>query len=191
MNSTVLSSTPGRDHVLWRYTRTAVWLHWLLAVVLAAQVGLGWYMLSIEDQPNSGFYFNLHKSIGLVIATLVVLRIFWRLTHPRRALPDDTPGWERALAATSQALLYVVMVAMPVTGYLGASYSKHPVALFGLPLPTWATPNHDLQEQFFGFHGNLAWVLVGIVGLHLLGALKHLLVDHDGVFQRMWTTDRH
>lgn len=190
MSTTVLSSTSGRDPVPWRYTRTAVWLHWLLAVLLAAQVGVGWYMLSIEKKPNSAFYFNLHKSVGLIIATLVVLRIFWRLTHPRRELPDGTAGWERVLSPTSQGLLYLVMVLMPITGYIGASYSKHPVAFFGLPLPAWATPDHDLSEQFFNAHGIIAWVLVGIVSLHLLGALKHLFVDHDGVFQRMWTTGR-
>lgn len=188
MNTTVLSSTSGRDRIGWRYTRTAVWLHWLLAVLLTAQVGVGWYMLSIEKDPNSTFYFNLHKSVGLIIATLVVLRIFWRLTHPRRELPEGTAGWERKLSVTSQALIYLVMVLMPITGYIGASYSKYPVAFFGLPLPVWATHNHDLSEQYFNVHGILAWILVGIVSLHLLGALKHLFIDHDGVFQRMWTT---
>ena len=175
---------------MWRYTRTAVWLHWALALLLAAQLGLGWYMLAIEDEPGSGRYFDLHKSIGLVIATLVVIRILWRLTHPRQPLPTSVPTWQRRLAMATQALLYAVMVLMPATGYLGASYSKHGVPFFGLQTPRWATPDHDLAERFFAIHSVLAWVLVGLFALHVLGAAKHLLVDRDGVFNRMWTARR-
>ena len=173
----------------WRYTRTAVYLHWALAVLLAAQVVLGWYMLSIEDTPGSGWYFWLHKSTGLVIFSLVAVRLTWRLTHPRPPLPASLPMWESRLAWSSQALLYVVMVLMPATGLLGAGYSKSGVPFYGWTLPRWALPNHDLAEQFFGIHSLLAWVLVALVILHMLGAFKHLLVDHDGVFQRMWRTD--
>ena len=178
----LLSGTASR----WHYTRTAVWLHWSLAVLLAAQTSLGWYMLSIEDDPGSGRYFWLHKSTGLVIATLVVVRIFWRLTHPRAPLPDNVATWESRLAWTSQALLYVVMVLMPAAGLLGAGYSKSGVPFFGLMLPRWAAPDHDLAERFFGIHSILAWVLVALVALHVLGAFKHLLLDRDGVFRRMW-----
>ena len=170
----------------WRYTRTAVYLHWALAVLLVSQVALGWYMMSIEDAPGSGWYFSLHKSTGLVIFSLVAARLVWRLTHPRPPLPASVPTWESRLAWVSQALLYVVMVLMPVTGLLGAGYAKSSVPFFGLMLPRWAVPNHDLAEQFFGIHAILAWVLVALVTLHLLGALKHLLLDHDGVFRRMW-----
>ena len=178
---------PTALHVPWHYTRAAVYLHWTLALLLAAQIGLGWYMSAIEDEPGSGGYFALHKSTGLVIATLVVLRIFWRLTHPPQPLPASVPVWQRRLAAASHALLYAVMVLMPTTGYLGASYGKNAVPFFGLQTPRWAAPDHDLAERFFAVHSVLAWVLVGLVALHVLGALKHLVADRDGVFQRMWT----
>ena len=75
---------------------------------------------------------------------------------------------------------------MPVTGYLGASYSKAGVALFGLPTPHWALPDHGRAELFFNVHSVLVWVLVALVSLHVLAALKHLLLDKNGVFQRMW-----
>ncbi len=142
--------------------------------------------MAIEDAPGSDWYFSLHKSIGLVIFSLVAARLVWRLMHPRPPLPANVRTWESRVAWASQALLYVVMVLMPVTGLLGAGYSRSGVPFFGLMLPRWAVSNHDLAERFFGIHSVLAWVLVALVALHVLGAFKHLLLDHDGVFRRMW-----
>ena len=75
---------------------------------------------------------------------------------------------------------------MPVTGFLGASYGKYGIAFFGWPLPDWATKNPSLSEQCFDIHGTVVWLLVFLICLHVLGAFKHLLMDKDGVFQRMW-----
>ncbi len=170
----------------WRYSGTAVGLHWLLALLFGFMAALGWYMMSVEDEPGSAAYFNLHKSIGLIVALLVAARIVWRLTHRPAPLPASVPAWQARLSALNVALLYALMVLLPLTGYLGASYSKYGVALFGLALPAWAQPDHDTAERFFDIHGALIWVLVGLVALHALGGLKHLLVDKDGVFQRIW-----
>jgi cytochrome b561 len=169
----------------WRYGGTAVGLHWLLALLLSFIAALGWYMMSVEDEPGSGRYFELHKSIGLVIALLVAARIVWRLTHRPASLPTGVPPWQVRLSAVSVGLLYALMVLMPLTGYLGASYSKSGVPFFGLATPRWALPDHDTAERFFDIHGVLIWVLVALVAVHVLGALKHLLIDKDGVFQRM------
>ena len=169
----------------WRYTATAVVLHWTLAVLLGGAAALGWYMMSVEREPGSGQYFDLHKSVGLVIALLVLARIAWRLTHPPRALEASVPRWQVRLSAWTQGLLYVLMALMPVTGYLGASYSKRGVSLFGWATPRWVQPDHDTAEWFFGVHSWLIWVMAALVALHVAGALKHLLVDHDGVFRRM------
>jgi cytochrome b561 len=90
------------------------------------------------------------------------------------------------LIHVTELALYVCMFLMPVLGFLGASYSKSGVMFFGAKLPSWTVPNHDTAELFFGLHSTLAWVLVALVVLHAAGGLKHLLVDKDGVFQRMW-----
>lgn len=169
----------------WRYRGTAIVLHWGLALVLTAMAALGWYMMSIEDEPGSGWYFDLHKSIGLVVALLVAARIAWRLTHRPQPLPATVPRWQVRLAQATQALLYALMVLMPLTGYLGAAYSKAGVKFFGLVTPRWALPDHDLAEQFFGIHGVLIWVLVALTTAHVVGGLNHLLRRKDGVFQRM------
>ena len=146
---------------------------------------LGWYMMSIEEEAGSSWYFELHKSIGLVVALLVAARIAWRLTHRPQPLPPTVPMWQVRLSRVTQALLYGLMVLMPVTGYLGASYSKAGVKFFGADTVRWALPHHDLSEQYFGVHSVLIWVLVALIGVHVAGALHHLLRRKDGVFQRM------
>jgi cytochrome b561 len=170
----------------WHYSRLAVALHWSLAVLLAGMLALGWFMMSVEDELGSDWYFGQHKSVGILVALLVPLRLIWRLATPPAPLPASVPSWQARLATITQWALYAVMVLMPLSGYLGASYSEHGVALFGWPLPVWAPADHDRSEQFFDIHGALAWVLVALVAAHVVGSLKHLLKDKDGVFERMW-----
>jgi cytochrome b561 len=169
----------------WRHERVAVALHWGLALLLTAAAALGWTMMALEDEPGADVYFMLHKSLGLLIASAVAVRILWRASHRPQPLPAAVPRWQARLSAAIQGLLYLAMAAVPLSGYLGASYSKAGVAFFGLPTPAWAVPDHDRAEQLFGVHEVLVWLLVALVAAHLLGALKHLLIDKDGVFQRM------
>jgi cytochrome b561 len=169
----------------WRYGRPAIFLHWVLALLIAGLVGLGWYMMSIEEEPNSGWYFDLHKSTGIVVFSLVLLRVLWRSKHRPAALPASLPAWQIKVSSVTQWSLYACMVLMPLTGFIGASYSKKGVVFFGLKVPAWGVPNHDIAEQFFSVHSALAWLLVALVTLHAAAGLKHLLIDKDGVFQRM------
>jgi cytochrome b561 len=170
----------------WRYAKPAVLLHWALAVLIASLLGIGWYMMAIENDPGSGWYFDIHKSFGLVVFGLVLLRILWRSTHRPAPLPAGLPKWQVGLSQLTQGALYLCMVLMPILGFLGASFSKSGIAFFGTSLPVWTVPNHDTAELFFGLHSALAWVLVALIALHAVGGLKHLLIDKDGVFQRMW-----
>lgn len=171
---------------IWQYDIISRLLHWTIALLLTALVALGWYMMSIEHQPGSSLYFNLHKSFGLIAATLILFRIIWRLTHKPAPLPYSTPRWQAKMSRLIHFLLYICMIAMPLTGFVGASYSKKGVTFFGWQLPDWVSKSPDMTEQFFDVHGALAWVLVVLVVLHILAALKHLFVNKDGVFQRMW-----
>lgn len=183
MSNYKVNSTAEAD---WKYAKPAVFLHWVLALLIVSLVGIGWYMMSIEDDPGSDLYFNLHKSFGMVVFGLVLLRIIWRATHRPAPLPMRLPKWQVNLSRVTEWALYVCMLLMPILGFLGALYSKSGVAFFGAHLPSWTVPNHDTAELFFGLHSALAWVLVALVALHAIGGLKHLLVDKDGVFQRMW-----
>jgi cytochrome b561 len=157
-----------------------------LAVLIAGLVGIGWYMMSIEDDPGSDWYFNIHKSFGIVVFALVLLRIVWRAMHRPIPLPTSLPKWQVSLSHATESALYVCMILMPILGFFGALYSKSGVSFFGVQLPLWTVSNHDTAELFFGLHSALAWVLVILVAVHAVGGLKHLLVDKDGVFQRMW-----
>lgn len=180
-----LSLKSNHSSSRWTYTPPAILLHWVLAILIVGMVVLGWYMMSIEKQPDSGWFFNLHKSVGLIIATLVAIRLAWRISHPPAPLPSIVPRWQIKLSAITQALLYVCMVLLPITGILGASFSDDGLIFFGTALPRWVQPVHDTAELFFNIHGIAVWVLVGLVSLHVVGGLKHWLINRDGVFQRM------
>ena len=180
--------TPADPTPPWRYTRTAIALHWLLAILMTLTAAVGWRMMWIRRQPGSEQLFDLHRSIGLVIAALVAARVLWRLTHRPEPLPPG-PAWHAQLASVSHALLYVLMVALPITGYLGASYSKSGVAWFGIATPRWTAPDRDLAERWFAAHAVLLWTAVAVVVVHAAGAIKHLLAG-DGVFDRMWPARR-
>lgn len=179
-------TNPATAPTGWHYAGPAIFLHWAIALLIVLNVGLGYYMMLIEDDPGSERFFDLHKSFGIVIAVLVIARLAWRLKHPPAPLPDGMPRWQVKLALGTHWLLYAGLVVIPVAGFLGASFSKSGVVFFGLHFPAWVTPDHDLSEQIFTVHITLAWTLVALVALHVAGALKHLLVNRDKVFQRMW-----
>ena len=184
MKNDAVNAAPGIRE--WHYALPAILLHWLIALLIAGMAGLGWYMMSIEDLPGSDSYFNLHKSVGLIVFTLVLVRCAWRMAHKPAALPVFVPNWEARLSTVVQRLLYACMILLPIAGFLGASYSKEGAAFFSSRLPSWTAPDHDTAELFFSIHEALAWTLVTLVVLHAAGGLKHLLVNRDGVFQRMW-----
>ena len=170
-----------------RYDRVAVALHWLIAFGVLAQIGLGWWMLDIPKQPvgvRAG-WFNLHKSIGLTLGALVVLRLAWRLAHRPPPLPPSLPRWQQAAAIANHRLLYLCLLVMPLSGYLGSSFSGYPVRFFGITLPGWAARNDALKDLFSQIHYAAAAIFMLLIALHAAAALKHLLA-RDGLFGRMW-----
>jgi cytochrome b561 len=171
-----------------RYTSTAIALHWLIALLLLGQFAFG---LTLEDiargTPERGYYVNLHKSIGLLIGLLIVLRIAWRLTHKAPPLPDPTPGWQRRAAKFSHLALYLCMLVLPLSGYLASNFSKHGIKFFNAV--RWAPwgPDDKVLYAFFNQTHHLAAALLALfVAVHLLGVAKHMLIDRDGLLLRMW-----
>lgn len=189
-SATASATAPSTTASTWRYGTPAIVLHWLLAALIVFMVGLGWTMMAYEHDPGSESLFDLHKSIGFTVFALIVLRILWRSTHRPEGLPDSVPRWQVRASAWLHAGLYLCMIVMPLTGYLGASYQKHGPAFFGLATPRWATPDHDTAELFFSVHSTTTWILIALVALHVIAGLKHLIVDRDRVFQRMWFRGR-
>ncbi|MES2636424.1 MAG: cytochrome b [Pseudomonadota bacterium] len=189
-----------------RYTKTAVILHWLIAIVIFGMFALGWFMtdlpkeaakqmsydvfnwgiytwqLAEEASPRS-FYFNLHKSLGITLFGLIILRILWRITHKPPVLLNHK-SWERKLAAGTHHLLYLLMIAMPISGLITAVSSKYGVKWFGIPFLK-GLDNPDLRDIFESAHETIAIIILVVVILHIAGALKHKFIDKDDTLKRM------
>jgi len=169
-----------------RYTWTAIALHWLIAIVVIVQFKWGWWMQDIPKQPPGARVdaYNLHKSVGLTILALMIVRLLWRWRHPAPALPA-MPDWQRRLAHINHWLLYAALFVMPVAGYLGSVFSGYPVKYFGVTLPAWGIKDESLKSLCSGVHLVTSYVLFFAVVLHVAAALKHALIDRDGLLSRM------
>lgn len=170
-----------------RYDRVAMALHWIIAVGVIAQIALGAWMIDIPKQPPGvrAYWFNLHKSIGMTLGVLIVMRLYWRLTHLPPPLPSSMRRWQARAAGASHMLLYACMLTLPIAGYLGSVFSGYPIKYFGSTLPSWGWKDEALKELFSTVHFIAALTFAVLIAVHVLAALKHLLVDRDGVFQRM------
>ena len=169
-----------------RYTTVAIVLHWLIAALVLFMVGLGWIMDEIpKGTPERAYWFNLHKSVGITIGLLVVVRLLWRLAHQPPPLPSSMPAWQVAAARVTHVLLYALLVAMPLVGFLASNFSKFGVRFFGLRIGPLFAEDQAMRDALQDLHGALAWVLVVLAVVHVAAALKHRLVDRDEVFDRM------
>lgn len=181
MASNALTAAPAR------YTRTAVALHWLIALLIVCGFALGWVMTDIPGfTPTKLKYFSWHKWIGVTAFTLAVIRVLWRATHVPPPLPADTPALQRVAAHGVHWLLYALMLVIPITGYLYSSASNIPVVYLGIvPLPRLIDPDPVLKATFKTLHVFLNYVLLSLVVLHVLAVVKHQLLDRDGLLSRM------
>jgi cytochrome b561 len=173
--------------VIATYDRTSILFHWVVGLAVLAQFALGWWMLDIPKDPPGmrAGWFNLHKSIGITLAAFVVLRLLWRVGHPAPLLPARLPRMQRAAAVATHWALYACMLIMPLSGYLGSSFSKYPIKYFGSTLPHWGWEWPAAKAVMSAIHFGAAWALAGLIVLHLAAAAWHL-VRRDGLFSRMW-----
>ncbi|HYG56393.1 MAG TPA: cytochrome b [Burkholderiales bacterium] len=170
-----------------RYDRFAVILHWTVGLAVLGQFALGWWMLALPKGGDGtrAWWFNVHKSIGITLAAFVVLRLIWRATHAAPALPAGMPAWQRLAASASHAGLYACMLILPLSGYLGSSFSRYPIKYFGMPLPHWGWEWAAAKNLMSAVHETAAWALAALITLHVGAALWHLMRG-DGVIRRMW-----
>lgn len=170
-----------------RYTRPAILFHWLIAVLIIGSFSLGLVMTDIPGlTPTKLKYYSWHKWAGVTILALAMLRLLWRLAHSAPAYPASMPRWEQSAAHHLHSLLYVLMFAVPLSGYFYTLSAGVPVVYFGMiELPVLIAPNPELKPVLKALHFWLNMGLAGAVGLHIAAALKHVFIDRDGVIKRM------
>lgn len=168
-----------------RYTRTAIVLHWLLALMIVSSFGVGLYMADLPFSPSRLKLYNWHKWAGVTILALSAARLLWRLSHrPPADLP--MPAWQQRAAHAVHLLLYGLFFAVPLAGWAYSSSAGFPVVLFGvLPLPDFVAVDRVLAEDLKLLHRWLAWGLGAVVALHIAAALKHQFIDRDALLRRM------
>ena len=168
-----------------QYGTTAKVLHWLVVALLLAQYLIGWLMPDLHRNMKPGAPMTFHISIGITILLIIVLRLVWRLAHP--VAPDSSlPHWQRLSSEAVHWLLYALVLATTVTGWMFASFRGWGVSFFYLfPLPMLASENAAAGKTIDGLHQAMEWSLLVVIGLHVAVALVHLFVYRDRIMQRM------
>ncbi len=172
------------------YTRTAIGLHWILAVLILVQLFVGWAFHEWLDGDARALAFEWHKALGVTILLLSLARLTWRLLHRPPPFPSSMPAWERAAAWLNHGLLYVVMVGLPLTGYAAVSTGRralelgHLTILGAVELPLLPFPR-DWHEWFEETHEFLVWSTLVLLALHVGAVVKHMLIDRDDIAGRM------
>jgi len=161
-------------------------LHWLMFMLIACGFSLALYMVGLPLSPQKLKYFSWHKWIGVTVFLLAVARLAWRLTHPAPALPATMPLWQQRAAALNIVALYMLILVIPLTGWLYSSATGVPTVYLGLvQLPDLLVRNKVLAEQLRLAHVTLNFSMLALVIIHSAAALKRHLVDRDDVLWRM------
>lgn len=164
-----------------RYHKVQIMLHWLIALIIFYMIGLGLWMVDLPMQHElpegeesvRAFWFLQHKSLGLTVALLIALRVIWRVTHRSPPLPDSIPSWQQRFSSVVHYLLYAVMIAMPITGYLQSMYSQYDTHFWNITLPRLAVASESSRETFSDIHQLLAYTFITLLVVHIGAAIKH------------------
>jgi cytochrome b561 len=168
------------------YGPVAKSLHWLIVLLILVQFALGWTMASVRAGNEADPLINLHFGFGVLVALLVVLRLAWRATHPVPLVDDGGPAWQHSLAATTHWLMYLLLLASPLLGWIAANARGFAVSFFGLfTLPVVMASDRQLGGLLGNLHQFASYALLGIVGLHVLAALYHHFLLRDRTLRRM------
>ena len=169
-----------------RYTTSAVALHWILAILIVANLAFGLYTVNLPLSPQKLKLFSYHKWVGVTVLLLSAGRLLWRATHAAPALPDTMKPRERQLAHASHALLYVLFFAAPLTGWLFSSAAGFQTVYLGvLPIPDLLSRNKELADVLRFMHRWINYTMAAVIVVHIAAALKHHFVDRDDVLVRM------
>jgi cytochrome b561 len=173
------------------YNAVAKTLHWLIALAIIFMLALGWFMGELPNGFPKFFAFQFHKSVGITILLLSLCRLGWRLTHEAPPLPPGMAEWERLMARGTHILFYILIIAMPFSGWVMVSASPIPTVLYGLvPWPHLPVIPALANKRAIGHmagdaHGFMAYTIASLLALHVGAALKHHFMQRDDVLLRM------
>ncbi len=169
-----------------RYNSTSIALHWLIAIGLIGTFALGLYMTDLSLSPTKLKLYSWHKWAGMSLLVFALIRLLWRLTHPAPKLPSHMSGFMQDIANLMHWILYLLMFAIPLSGWLMSSAQGFPVVWFGvLPLPDLVAKDPALGENLKNLHIVLNYSFLALLAAHIGAALKHHFIDKDTVLTRM------
>ncbi|UNK50760.1 cytochrome b [Lysobacter sp. S4-A87] len=162
-------------------------LHWLIVLLILGLGVVGLIMVELPKSPRYFWVYDLHKSFGISVLALMLLRLAWRLVAGAPQAVPGTPGWQHRIATVTHGLLYALTFAVPLSGWLYDSVSGlRPMRWFGLfKMPKIAAPSQELQPLVRDWHEWLFWILIALVAVHAAAALYHHLFQHDATLSRM------
>jgi cytochrome b561 len=168
------------------YTKTAKALHWLMAILLFGLLALGFYMHDLPLSPDKLKLYSWHKWAGVTAFLLLAIRLAWRITHRPPALPDSMPKTMQFAAHAGHLMLYGLMIAIPLSGWLMSSAKGFQTVYFGLlPIPDLLDKNKELGDLLALVHKSLNLLFVAVLAGHIGAALKHHFIDKDDILTRM------
>jgi cytochrome b561 len=177
--------SPAPLPAITRYSTVAIWLHWIIAALIVVNLLLGLYH---EDfaRPVRAWMMFFHRSIGISVLVLSLARLAWRLGHKPPAFDPVLKKWEIGLATFIHWLFYLLLIAIPISGWLLSSTNGKPFSFFGLfDMPLLPLRGHDAHEVMEGAHEILGKAMIGVIALHLAGAFKHHFDGHKHLIGRM------
>jgi cytochrome b561 len=166
------------------YGATAKVFHWLVAALLIVQYPLGKFMPHIHRGMTPGDAMTVHISFGIAILALMVLRFLWRITHPV-APAKSLLAWQQLISEAVHRLLYVLVLATTMTGWIFASERGWSISVFSVPLPMLSTEGSLLANAIGKWHGTMEWALLLVIGAHVAAAMAHTFIFRDWIMQRM------
>jgi len=169
----------------WHYDHFATVLHALALLLIIATGVLGVMLHDKHASTAANQIFNLHMSFGVLIGLMIFARMVWHMTHPPRTLPDYIPRWQMKSAAVTLWLLCVLLVLVPLAGYLGARHTDVGAQLFGWTIAQRSGGNAQTAAIWFALHTVLVWSLALVLVVHCAGAIKHWFYENGTTFNRM------
>lgn len=162
-------------------------LHGVMAIMIIGLLAVGLYMTDLEPSPDKWQLYSVHKAIGMAVLVLIIVRILWRAAHTPPPPLSTHALWEQRLAQLVHLLLYFGMTVMPVSGYIMSSAGGHDISIFGLfNVPLLVPKNEGLGGIAREIHEIAGYALITAVVLHILGGLKHAIIDRDATLGRMF-----